>query len=262
MKRWLRRLTAAGSGVLPFVALVLAWQVLAASGVLSRNMLPSPASVAEAMLDLFSSGELLAHAVASLARLAVGLVVSVPLGIGLGVLAGMYTGLADFVEPPASFLHALSGIAWIPLAIAWFGIGPIAVTFILGNAIFFLVFFNTLVGVRRVPRLYEHAILTLGAGRWRIIRDVLLPGALPSIASGTRLGVSFGWRALIAAEMLGAPSGLGFLIFSASYFLRTDTVLAGIVLIGCISLLTDRIVFTPLERATVQRWGLERSAVL
>jgi NitT/TauT family transport system permease protein/taurine transport system permease protein len=253
-----RSASAVGGALLPFAVLVVAWQALAMTGLLPRNMLPSAVTVGQAIWDLLSSGALVDNTFASLARLSIGLVVSVPLGVGLGLLAGMNTHVAELVEPPASFLNALSGIAWIPLAIAWFGIGPVAVTFIISNSIFFLVFFNTVVGVRRVPHLYEQAVLTLGADRWRIARDVFLPGALPSIVSGARLGVSFGWRALIAAEMLGASSGLGFLLFSASYFFQTDVVLAGIAVIGTISVLTDRLVFDPIERATITRWGLTR----
>jgi NitT/TauT family transport system permease protein/taurine transport system permease protein len=110
--------------------------------------------------------------------------------------------------------------------------------------------------VRSVPRVYLQAVLTLGAGPRQIITDVLLPGALPNIALGLRMGLSFGWRALIAAEMVGTTSGLGFMIFDASYFLRSDVVLAGILLIGVIWLVTDRLLLAPFERWTVERWGL------
>jgi NitT/TauT family transport system permease protein/taurine transport system permease protein len=261
-RRWSRRLGPSVVGAVPFATLVGVWYVLAVSGNLPRAVLPSPIQVAEALVDLTISGVLLGHIGASLARLAIGMVVSVVLGVGLGVLAGLNAEFAEFVEPPATFLNALSGIAWIPLAIAWFGIGPVAVTFILWNSIFFLVFFNTLVGVKRVPRVYEQALLTLGAGHWQIVRDVLLPGALPSIISGVRLGASFGWRALIAAEMLGTTDGLGFMIFNASYFFRSDVILAGILVIGAIWLVTDRLVLRPIEQATVQRWGLLTSEVL
>jgi len=144
----------------------------------------------------------------------------------------------------------------LPLAITWFGLTWKTVLFVIGNAVFFTVFFNTLVGVRGVPRLYEQAILTLGASRWQILRDVLLPGALPGIVAGLRLGLGFGWRALIAAELIAVTQGLGFMIFSAANYLRTDIILAGILVIGIVAITMDTLILVPIERATVSRWGL------
>jgi NitT/TauT family transport system permease protein/taurine transport system permease protein len=244
------------SGVLPFAVLGATWYLAAQAQLLPRMVLPAPGAVAAALGDLLADGRLQRNMVDSLGRLLLGSLFGIGLGVALGVLLGVRRGLANFLEPLVSFLNALSGIAWIPLAILWFGIGPVAVTFILWNSIFFLVLFNTLVGVRSVPRVYLQAVLTLGAGPRQIITDVLLPGALPNIALGMRMGLSFGWRALIAAEMVGTTSGLGFMIFDASYFLRSDVVLAGILLIGVIWLVTDRLLLAPFERWTVERWGL------
>ena len=193
---------------------------------------------------------------ASLGRVLVGLAVSVPMGIAFGVGMGLSRGLARSVEPVASFLNSLSGIAWLPLAITWFGIGWVSVTFILWNTIFFLVLFNTLVGVRAVPRIFEHSLLTLGGTRRHIIFQVLIPGALPSIVTGIRMSMGFGWRAILAAEMISSTNGLGFLIYNAANFHQTDTILVGILLIGIIWLTTDRLILVPIERWTVERWGL------
>lgn len=169
---------------------------------------------------------------------------------------GISRRFASVVEPLAGFFNAISGIVWLPLAITWFGLSWKTVLFVIGNSVFFTVFFNTFVGVRAVPRLYERAILTLGASRWRTIQDVLLPGAMPSIVTGIRLGLGFGWRALIAAELVAVTQGLGFMIFSAANYLRTDVILAGILVIGVIALAMDTLILVPIERATVQRWGL------
>lgn len=256
VRRARARLGDFGVFVLPFAVVIAVWLVVAESRIMPRMFLPSPIAVATALWELLLDGRLLTNVAHSLGRLLVGGVVSVGLGVGLGVLLGLNRGLAQFLEPPISFLNALSGIAWIPLAILWFGIGPVAVTFILWNSIFFLVLFNTLLGVRSVPLIYQNAILTLGAGRRRVITDVLLPGALPNIALGLRMGLGFGWRALIAAEMIGTTTGLGFMIFDASYFLRSDVILAGILVIGVIWLITDQLLLAPLERRTIERWGL------
>jgi NitT/TauT family transport system permease protein/taurine transport system permease protein len=118
------------------------------------------------------------------------------------------------------------------------------------------VFFNTLVGVRTVPKIFENAVLTLGGGRRHVIFEVLLPGAMPSIVTGIRMSIGFGWRALIAAEMIATTTGLGFLIYDASNFHQTDTILVGILTIGTLWLATDRLVLQPLERRTIERWGL------
>jgi NitT/TauT family transport system permease protein/taurine transport system permease protein len=107
-----------------------------------------------------------------------------------------------------------------------------------------------------VPRIYVSALRTLGASRWRIVRDVLIPGALPSIATGMRLGLAFGWRALIAAEMLVGANGLGFMIFNAQNFHLTARIMLGMAIIGLLWLLLDYFVLRPLEQATFARWGL------
>jgi taurine transport system permease protein len=251
-----RRVKDALAYLAPFAVLVLVWYLLAASGRFPRNFLPSPLAVLDALRDLIADGRLMRNIMDSIGRLALGIVVSVVMGLVFGLLMGLNRGVAAFIEPMASFMNALSGIAWIPLALVWFGIGPKSVTFILWNSIFFLVLFNTMLGVKAVPRIFEHAVLTLGGSRWRIIRDVMFPGAMPNIVLGLRMGIGFGWRALIAAEMIGATSGLGFMIFDASYFHRSDVILAGIIVIGLIWLCTDRLLLIPLEKWTIERWGM------
>jgi NitT/TauT family transport system permease protein/taurine transport system permease protein len=124
------------------------------------------------------------------------------------------------------------------------------------NTVFFLVFFNTLVGVRTVPRIFVDAVRTLGGSRAHVILAVLIPGAMPSIVTGIRMSIGFGWRALIAAEMIATTTGLGFLIFNAQHFHQTDAILVGIITIGILWLITDRLVLQPFERWTIERWGL------
>lgn len=246
-------------GVVPFVVLVAAWAVVSRSGLVAEIFLPPPEAVARTGWAMIRDGSLWTNIVASLGRVLVGLVVSVPLAIGFGVLVGLSRRLATVLEPVASFFNALSGIAWLPLAMTWFGLGWGSVTFIMLNTVFFLVFFNTLVGVRTVPRVFEHALRTLGGSRRHLIVQVLIPGAMPSIVAGIRMSIGFGWRALIAAEMIATSTGLGFLIFNAQNFHQTDTILAGIITIGVLWLATDRLLLQPLERWTVERWGLVSS---
>ncbi|MCC7105513.1 MAG: ABC transporter permease [Chloroflexi bacterium] len=251
-----RRVGSILAWLFPFACLLTAWYFLAASGTYPRNFLPSPLAVWEALRDNAADGTLWKHISASLSRLSLGIVVSLLMGVSVGMIMGLNRGVAEFFEPLTSFMNALSGIAWVPLAIVWFGLGQGAVTFILWNSIFFLVMFNTLLGVKAVPRVFMNACLTMGGSKWRVVRDVMLPGAMPNIILGIRMGIGFGWRALIAAEMIGATSGLGFMIFDASYFHRSDVILSGIMVIGVIWLATDRLILSPLERRTIERWGL------
>ncbi len=250
------RLAPAARGALPFAALVAAWAAVSRAGVLPAIFLPSPGEVAATAAALLRDGSLWVDIGASLGRMLVGIAASVPCAVGLGVVVGLHRRLAAVLEPVAGFFNALSGIAWLPLAVTWFGLGWASVTFIMFNTIFFLVFFNTLAGVRAVPRLFEQAVRTLGGGRRHVILQVLIPGAMPNIVTGIRLSIGFGWRALIAAEMIATSTGLGFLIFNAQNFHQTDTILVGIITIGALWLLTDRFLLQPLERWTVERWGL------
>jgi taurine transport system permease protein len=251
-----RKLVTLLRGSASFAFLLVCWYALTARGILPPMLLPTPSDVLRITIEMIRDGSLPAHVAASLGRVLVGLAVSVPLGIGLGVVMGRSRLVARAVEPVASFLNSLSGIAWLPLAITWFGMGWVSVTFILFNTIFFLVLFNTLVGVRGVPRLFEQALLTLGGRRRHIIFQVLIPGALPSIVTGIRMSMGFGWRAILAAEMISSTNGLGFMIYNAANFHQTDIIVAGILLIGGIWLATDRLVLVPIERWTVERWGL------
>ena len=248
-------------GLAPFVVLVAAWALVTRTGWMPPLFLPPPLDVARVAWELARDGSLWVNIAASLGRVLLGIVASVPLAVGLGVVVGLNRRLAPVVEPIVGFFNALSGIAWLPLAITWFGLGWTSVTFIMFNTIFFLVFFNTLVGVRAVPRIFEHAVRTLGGSRRHIIFQVLIPGALPSIVTGIRMSIGFGWRALIAAEMIATSTGLGFLIYNAANFHQSDTILVGIVTIGLLWLATDRLVLQPLERRTIERWGLVSSSV-
>jgi len=256
MRGWSGSVLTVGRGAAPFALILIAWALVTRAGALPTIFLPPPDDVARTAWGMLKDGSLWINIGASVARVLVSLVISVPLAVGLGIFVGLRRRLAPVVEPIAGFFNALSGIAWLPLAVTWFGLGWVSVTFIMFNTIFFLVFYNTLVGVRSVPRIFEHAVRTLGGSRRHVIFQVLIPGAMPNIVAGIRMSIGFGWRALIAAEMIATSTGLGFLIYNASNFHQTDTILVGIVTIGILWLLTDRLVLQPIERWTVERWGL------
>jgi taurine transport system permease protein len=180
-------------------------------------------------------------------------IVAVPLGI----LMGVSRGVSAFVTPLMRFFSVLAGIAWIPIATLWFGYGFGAITFVIFNAVFFVVAYNTLLGVSTIPMPLRHAAASLGAGtRFAMLTEVLLPGALPNIVTGIRTGLGFAWRGLIAAEMIATDVGLGYMLFVARDFYQTEVIVLGMIVIGTIWLLIDRLLLVPLERATIERWGL------
>jgi NitT/TauT family transport system permease protein/taurine transport system permease protein len=168
--------------------------------------------------------------------------------------------VSGFLTPILRFFSVLAGIAWIPIATLWFGYGFGAITFVIFNAVFFIVAYNTLLGVSTIPMPLRNAAASLGAGRLAMLTQVLLPGALPNIVTGIRTGLGFAWRGLIAAEMIATNVGLGYMLFLARDFYRTEVIIFGMIVIGVLWLLIDRLLLAPLERATIERWGLVRGA--
>jgi len=164
--------------------------------------------------------------------------------------------VSAILTPLFRFFSVLAGIAWIPIATLWFGYGFGAVTFVIFNAVFFVVTYNTLLGVASIPRPLRYAAASLGAGRWRMLTEVLLPGALPNIVTGVRTGMGYAWRGLIAAEMIATNAGLGYMLFLARDFYRTEVILLGMLVIGVLWLTIDRLLLAPVERATIERWGM------
>lgn len=237
-------------------SLLLLWQLASSAFYSSSLVLPAPTAVASTLWELAVSGELWAHSWASIVRLSLGGMLGVGTGIVAGLIAGRNATIAALARPLVGFFSGISGVAWIPIAFVWFGTGTVMTTFILWNAVFFIVFVNTAQGVTQVHPIYENAIRTMGGGRLRVMAGAVIPGALPSILTGTRVAMGFAWRSLIAAEMLGATLGLGQLIFSAMPWQRTDTMLAGAITIGVLGTLFDRYVLEVIERRTVQRWGM------
>ncbi len=250
-----RRETAAAWIVL-LAGFFAAWSLAAATLPVPSYFLPPPTAVLAALRESVFKGILPYYVAESLRRIVTAALVALLLGVPLGLLLGMSRRVADFAYPVLNFFQSVSGIAWLPLMLVWFGFGERTIVVAVSYTVIFPVVFNALVGVRSVPRIYVSALRTLGAPRWRIARDALVPGALPQIATGMRLGLAFGWRALIAAEMLVGAHGLGFMIFSAQAFHLTARIMLGMAMIGALWVLLDYFVLRPLEEATITRWGL------
>jgi NitT/TauT family transport system permease protein/taurine transport system permease protein len=217
-------------------------------------------AVVTAGIESLSDGSLVRHVAASLGRVAFGTAIALVVAIPLGVAMGVSPPVASFFSPLVRFFSVLAGIAWIPIATLWFGYGFGAITFVIFNAVFFVVAYNTLLGVSSIPMPVRNAAASLGAGRWAMLTEVLLPGALPNIVTGIRTGLGFAWRGLIAAEMIATDVGLGYMLFAARDFYKTEVIVLGMVVIGLLWLALDRLLLAPLERVTSERWGMVRAA--
>ena len=254
------RLMAAAAFLLPLLALLVAWELIVRGFDVNARVFPGIAPVLNAGLEAIQDGSLIRHIGASLARIALGTFIGIVLAVPLGILMGVSSAVSTFVTPLLRFFSVLAGIAWIPIATLWFGYGFGAITFVIFNAVFFVVAYNTLLGVTSIPMQLRNAAASLGASRLQIFAEVLLPGALPNIVTGIRTGLGFAWRGLIAAEMIATNVGLGYMLFVARDFYRTEVIVLGMIIIGLLWLLIDRLMLAPLERATIERWGLVRRA--
>lgn len=250
------RVRKAAKFAMPLLLLVVLWQIVVTLFDVNPRVFPDVPTVLRAGWSTIADGSLAAHVGASMLRVSVGTVLAIVLAVPLGIAMGVSKGISDFLTPPLRFFSVLAGIAWIPIATLWFGYGFGAITFVIFNAVFFVVAYNTLLGVSTIPMPLRHAAASLGAGRWHMLTQVLLPGALPNIVTGIRTGMGFAWRGLIAAEMIATNVGLGYMLFLARDFYRTEVIVFAMIVIGLIWLVLDRLLLAPLERATIERWGL------
>ena len=201
--------------------------------------LPSPFRVAAAFWQLGLSGELFEHAGISTMRLVIALVVATLVAVPLGFVMALYPTADSLIDPVVELLRPISGIAWIPLGLFIFGVGDVLPVFIMVYVAFFPLLLNTVAGVRNVDQKLINAARTMGVHGWPLMRQVIVPGALPTIVVGFRMAFAGAWAAVIAAELIGAPSGLGFAIEWYRQLLMSPKVFAFIALIGLVGYLCD-----------------------
>jgi len=203
------------------------------------TLMPPPTDVVVAAWELIRSGELAKHFWASLKRELIAFVYA-STAIPIGILMGWSKTAQSLFEPVFEMLRPIPPIAWIPLAILWFGIGDLQNQFIIFLGIFFPLLINTIAGVKNVENNVVRAARCLGASELDVLLKVVFRAAMPQIITGIRVGLGVGWMALVAAELVGATSGLGWLISDARSVLRTDIILVGMVSIGAAGLLIDQ----------------------
>ncbi len=222
------------------LAILSIWQLAVIALAPPPSILPSPVLVGETLIEEIASGALFVNAGISLARVTVAWLMSAVIAIPLGVFMARSALAERLIDPVIELFRPISPLAWIPLAILWFGIGESGKVFIIFIATFFPIVLNTVSGVKRVDPVLIRAGRVLGCTTqidlfWRVI----LPAALPSIMVGLRISFGTGWAAIIAAELVAANSGLGYLIADGMEILRSDLVMVGMAAIGVIGVLVD-----------------------
>jgi taurine transport system permease protein len=248
--------------VAPFLVLLAVWVAVVAITAPSQRIFPQVDAVWRTFTEMVADGTLADQVLASLGRVLAGAALAIAIGIPFGVAMGSSRRVSNFFSPLLRFSVALAGIAWIPLATLWFGYGAKAVIFVVFNAVFFSIVYHTMLGVRQIPRELLRAARSMGAGTRSMFGEILLPGAMPSIVTGMRVGMGYAWRGLIAAEIIATSAGLGYTLFLARKFYETEKIVLVMILIGLIWLVMDRLLLAPLERRTVERWGEKRRAAL
>lgn len=244
--------------VLAFGLLVALWQALVSLGLLSGSAFPTPAQCLAGFRELVLDGRLFSYTVASLFRVTVGWYLAVLLAVPLGIAVGWKTALFDAVNPLLQFMRPISPLAWIPLAMIWFGIGDPPSVFLIFLAAFFPLAVSTMGAVANIKRLYVRAARNIGLTGLSLMRHVVLPATLPSILVSLRISIGIAWLVVVAAEMIAVDSGLGFLIIDARNSLRLDLVVDGMISIGLIGIVLDQAI-RRLERLPSLRWTLAQS---
>jgi NitT/TauT family transport system permease protein len=237
------------------------YQAVAWSGYFAPALMPPLGAVAHTLVAMLLDGTMLHHAGATLYRVLCGFALAIAVGLPLGVLMGRWRPAENFILPLASALMPIPSLAWVPVFILWFGLGNTVAILIVFYASLFPMLLNTWSGVRSVNPIWLRAAGAMGANERALFWKVIIPGASPFIIAGLRQSFLRSWIAVIGAEMLaGSDWGLGWVIFDAKEFLNTDVMLAALVVIGFIGFVTERLVFGSLERVTIYRWGMARTA--
>lgn len=221
------------------ISVLLVWQAITTLQLINPAIFPGPVQVVNAALTRVPVDELLTHVSASLMRVVLGFSAGAGLGIVLGIASGWYRTLGKILWSPIEILRPIPPLAWIPLALLWFGLGETSKIFIISLGAFFPVITNTYKGMVNIDPALLRVAQTMGLRGPRLLARVALPAALPDIATGIRIGWSLSFGSLVAAEILAASEGLGYLIMHARELGEISVIVYGIILIGLLNLATD-----------------------
>ncbi|MGG6220960.1 taurine ABC transporter permease TauC [Aeromonas hydrophila] len=229
-----------GVSLLTLCALLALWWLVAKLGLISPLFLPPPAQVLQQFATLagpqgFMDATLWQYLAASLQRILIALAAATLCGVTVGLAMGLSPTLRGMLDPLIELYRPVPPLAYLPLMVIWFGIGETSKVLLIYLAIFAPVAMATLAGVQGAKQVRLRAAQALGANRWQVLWYVIVPGALPDILTGLRIGLGVGWSTLVAAELIAATRGVGFMVQAAGEFLATDVVLAGILVIALIA---------------------------
>lgn len=240
MQSWQKSYPAWVSGISAVVLLVL-WEVICRSGVVSALFLPSPTGIIAALMDMLTGGEIAASLAASMYRIVLGFV----LGSVIGLAVGLFTGTSALIDrigtPIVNALYPIPKIALLPLFILWLGIGELSKVTIIALGVFFPVAMNTYSGVKNVDPLLIKVAVSFNATRWMTLKKVVLPAALPMIFAGLRLAAGTSLLLLVAAEMIAAQEGIGALILHYGDLMITDRLMAGVIVLSVLGLVFNQL---------------------
>jgi len=245
---WIRT---AGFRAIPVAALIAIWWLVVALGLVTDATVVSPQSLTERFVVLLDKGyqgvPLGQQVLASMLRTLAGFIAAAALGVPVGLMMGMSKTARWLLSPLFALVRPIPAIAFIPLFIIWFGIGEFPKVLVIFLSSFLYITVSTEAAVYSIPIGWQRVALNMGAGRLTLFRRVIFPAALPGIITGLRIGLALSWALVVAAELIGAQRGLGFMIMDASVFFRVEDVYIGIILIGVIGLALNGLL-TLLER--------------
>jgi sulfonate transport system permease protein len=239
-----------------FGALIAGWELIAILELWPEYLFPTPLSVADRLVTGFADGTFLIGIGVSMARVIAGYLISLSIGLPLGLLVGRVRIFDETVGSLLTGLQTLPSICWLPLALLWFGLNERAILFVVIMGAVLSISLAAEGGVKNTPPQYLRAARNMGARGFRLYRQVILPAALPNILTGMRLGWSFAWRSLMAGELLYVTLGLGQLLMMGRELNDMSQVIAVMLVIIALGLAVDRLVFTPVEHRVRERWGL------
>lgn len=240
--------------IISFAILIILWQVIFSVSNFNEALFPSPYGAFKALIEMIVDGSLFINIGASMQRFIIGYVSSIIVAVLLGLILGWFNGVFKYINPIVQLLRPISPTAWMPFIVQWFGIGDTPAIVIIFIAGFFPVLLSTVSAVNGIDPIYLKVSKNFGIKQPEILWKVVLPASFPQIANGIHLALGTAWIFLVAGEMVGAQSGLGYLIIDCRNNLRVDSLLATMVVIGLIGLLLDTLLKL-LEKRILKAWG-------
>ena len=243
-----------GLGIFNYIALpmiiVIFWISATKNELFPPVILPSIAMVFTSLISQISSGQIFQDVLISLSRVMQGYGIGLILGVFMGTLMGISGSTNKFFSGTFDAIRQIPPLAWIPLVILWFGIGETSKVILIAKASFFPILLNTISGIKSTPKAYIEVAKLYNKNSWKIFRQIYLPYALPNIFVGLRLGLSSAWMTVIAAELIASTSGIGYRINDARNLLQSDVVITGIIVVGLLGVIMDRILDRILRELT------------